>query len=69
MNVLITGTASGIGRQTALLFLERGHNVFGLDKKESSILESDFLQNKNCGIYKHFVCDISQKESDRKSVV
>lgn len=31
MNILITGTSSGIGRATAQLFLERGHNVIGID--------------------------------------
>ena len=31
MNVLITGAAGGIGSATAEYFLERGHNVHGLD--------------------------------------
>lgn len=31
MNILITGAASGIGRETANYFLKQGHSVFGLD--------------------------------------
>lgn len=31
MKVLITGTASGIGREAALYFLEKGHEVVGFD--------------------------------------
>lgn len=53
MNVLITGTSSGVGRETAIKFLEQGFNVYGLDIKESTI------ENKN---YKHFLCDVSNKE-------
>lgn len=53
MNVLITGTTSGIGRATALKFLSEGHKVWGIDIKESSI------ENIN---YTHYVADISKKE-------
>ena len=53
MNVLITGTTSGIGRATALKFLCEGHKVIGIDIKESSI------NNNN---YTHYVADISKKE-------
>ena len=31
MKVLVTGTSAGIGRATAELFLERGHEVWGFD--------------------------------------
>ena len=53
MNILITGTTSGIGRATALKFLNEGHCVIGLDIKPSSI------ENNH---YKHYVCDIAKKE-------
>lgn len=37
MKVLITGTAQGIGRSIALLFLKNGHSVTGIDKCPSTI--------------------------------
>lgn len=53
MKVLITGTAQGIGKAIAELFLENGYIVVGIDKKQSTI----FNQN-----YTHYVCDIRDKE-------
>ena len=37
MNVLITGTASGIGRAAAMKFLREGHTVWGFDCLPASI--------------------------------
>lgn len=54
MNVLITGTSSGIGKGCAEYFLNKGHHVFGFDKKESTI------QNDN---YTHFCLDIRNQEA------
>ena len=54
MNILITGTSSGIGRATALLFLERGHNVFGIDIQASTL-----PQGKHDGRYTHIIADIA----------
>lgn len=53
MKVLITGTSQGIGNAIALLFLEKGHTVFGIDRQKSSI------NNPN---YFHYECDIRDYE-------
>ena len=54
MKVLVTGASGGIGKATVLLFLENGHEVFGLDCREAAI------KNKS---YTHHIVDISDKES------
>lgn len=54
MNILITGTSTGIGRSIAMKFLEESHTVYGIDILESTI------KNKS---YKHFICDVSKKET------
>lgn len=59
MKVVISGTSSGMGRECALKFLQMGHEVIGLDQHEDTI-SSSLLNNEN---YRHFICDISVKES------
>ena len=54
MNILITGSSCGIGRATALKFLEEGHKVFGID----IVPPMSPLLNKNN--YTHYICDISK---------
>ena len=49
MNVVISGTASGIGRAIAETFLRSGHTVFGFDLRSSDIEHP---------AYHHFRCDI-----------
>lgn len=53
MKVLITGTTQGIGRAIAMLFLERGHSVIGIDRQASSIEHAE---------YTHYVCDVRDRE-------
>lgn len=54
MKVLITGSTLGMGKATALKFLDEGHEVIGIDILESSI------EHEN---YRHYVCDVSNKET------
>lgn len=53
MKILITGTTQGIGRGIAMLFLENGHNVIGIDRQPSSI---------NHPSYEHYQCDVRDKD-------
>lgn len=51
MRVVITGSSSGIGRATALKFLDQGHIVIGLDVDESTISNEGYFHHK---------CDVSK---------
>ncbi len=52
--VVITGTSQGIGKAVALKFLNEGFCVAGLDIQAATIVHQN---------YKHYVCDISDKNS------
>lgn len=54
---VITGTASGIGRATALAFLRDGYTVLGVDVKP--IIGSAEVDFKQRGRYRHIIADIS----------
>ena len=54
MKVLITGTASGIGKGCAEFFLKENHEVYGFDKNLSTIQHPK---------YTHFCLDIRDKGS------
>ena len=49
MKVLISGTSQGIGRAIAVHFLQKGHDVTGIDRQEATI------QNPS---YTHVVADV-----------
>ncbi len=40
--VLVTGVSSGIGLVQAKLFLEKGYQVYGVDRSENPNLKGDF---------------------------
>lgn len=42
MKVLITGTTQGIGKAIAELFLEKGHEVIGIDRQDTSIEHASY---------------------------
>ena len=52
MNILITGTASGIGRAAAEKFLREGHRVFGIDRAEAAAPAAEHPA------YRHFRQDV-----------
>ena len=54
MRILITGSSSGIGKKVAEMFLQKGHQVFGIDLNASSIKDTN---------YTHFVADIKDKNA------
>ena len=53
MNVLITGSSCGIGRATALKFLDEGYTVLGID------ILPPIAPLSNRSNYKHYICDVS----------
>ena len=53
MKVCITGTARGIGRALAELFLAKGHEVTGIDRNPASLSHPG---------YTHYRCDIRNTE-------
>ena len=52
--VLITGTGGFIAPHVAALFLDRGYDVFGLDKRPASVLAPTQMQ--------HHVCDLLDRD-------
>ncbi len=53
MKVLITGTSQGIGKAIAELFLQKGHNVIGIDRQGSNIRNEKYI---------HYTCDVRDQD-------
>lgn len=53
MKVLITGTSQGIGKAIASLFLEKGHQVIGIDRQPATLSHEAYI---------HFQRDIREVE-------
>ena len=49
MKVVVTGSAQGIGKGIAELFLQKGHSVVGVDRQEA------YVEHEN---YTHIQCDV-----------
>lgn len=47
MKTLITGTSQGIGKAIAILFLENGHTVIGIDRQDASICHEGYSHVKH----------------------
>lgn len=66
--IIVTGSASGIGRATALLFSSEGANVIVSDIQEKEAIETVKLIEEKGGIASFVGCDVSN-ESDVKQLV
>ncbi len=63
MVVLITGSSGGIGKAAAVYFLDRGHEVHGLDIQPADADLSGYTGSDGRGIYHHHIADITDKAS------
>ena len=55
MKVLVTGTSSGIGRAIACKFISEGHNVIGMDIKDSTISNELYTHVKKIYVLKIYL--------------
>ena len=65
--VLISGAASGIGKETVMLFLSKGYYVYAIDKNSDKLKESSVIFNKISNNFKTFSIDVANS-SEIKSL-
>ncbi len=46
MRILVTGSSQGIGKAIAMLFLQKGHTVFGIDRQKPSIAHPEYIHSE-----------------------
>jgi len=66
MNILITGISRGVGLEMSRLFLENGHAVYGISRKESEELKALEQQYPENLFFKIF--DLSNPENIKQEV-
>tara|TARA_R110000744_G_scaffold93775_2_gene181134 strand:+ start:5021 stop:5701 length:681 start_codon:yes stop_codon:yes gene_type:complete len=64
MNILITGTSSGLGYELAKQFSLEGHNVYGMSRKKSNLqikqVQVDFVDLQSVAIAMNNLIDITK---------
>lgn len=60
---VVTGAGNGIGRQVALLLLQKGARVAGLDIKQDGLDETKKLAGVNADKFSAHICNIANKEA------
>lgn len=63
MNILITGTSSGIGKGLAQEYLNQGHHVWGISRRNADISVS-----KTSGVYTHLCIDLTDYKAVSEQV-
>ena len=61
--IIVTGAASGIGREVALQAAQRGASVLAADRNEAELEKTKALAQQNSLTIQTFLLDISNKEA------
>jgi 3-oxoacyl-[acyl-carrier protein] reductase len=66
MNILLTGCSKGVGLNTLILLLKKGHNVYGVSRTLTD--ELILLKNKYSQQFYHIVFDLANSEDIQKTL-